>query len=600
MSDLSQVPADYKNLYIRLWRHISSHKKRQLSVLIVLTLAASFSEVLAVGSLIPLVTVLSKPETLFEIELMLQLAKALSIADPKDLVNPLLAIFAGMMVAASALRIFLTWFQTRFSNTTGSEIASDVFLKTLLQPYSIHLQRNSSQIISALTVKTNQVVGGILTPLTAIFTQLCLAMAICSALLFINPFIVLYGTLFLSLAYVAVLMVVKPKLLRNSARISEGSTSIVKIVQEGLGGIRDLIIDGYLERAGAHYATVDLKTRLAQADSHVLSLVPRYIIETIGVLSFLFLATYLSNIGGGLENSLPTLAAFAVGLQRLLPILQQIYASFATVLACNASLFDVVRLLEQALPEQNSGSKLLNQHNVFSSSIHLNAVSFKYPTAESQTLSAVNLEIFKGEKIGLVGVSGSGKSTLLDLLMGLISPSEGEVIIDGVEVRKEDIKSWQQQISHVPQAVYLADASIAENVAFGLDGDAIDYSRIEEILHKLDLWEYVQALPLGVDTHVGEQGARMSGGQRQRLGIARAMYKRSDVLFLDEATSALDAKTESKVIDSLIEHSDTMTIFAAAHRTETLAFCDRILVMGAGRISSEITYEQLLQRGTTE
>lgn len=600
MNDLSHVPADYKSLYIRLWRHISNQKKRQLSGLIILTVAASFSEMLAVGSLIPLVTVLSQPETLFEIDLMLQLARVLSIADPKELVTPLLAIFAGMMIAASALRIFLTWFQTRFSNTTGSEIASDVFLKTLVQPYSAHLQRNSSQIISALTVKTNQVVGGILTPLTAIFTQLCLAVAICGALLFINPFIVLYGTLFLCFAYLAVLMVVKPKLLLNSVRISQGSTSIVKIVQEGLGGIRDLIIDGYLDRAGAHYATVDLKTRLAQADSHVLSLVPRYIVETIGVLSFLFLATYLSEIGGGLENSLPTLAAFAVGLQRLLPIMQQIYASFATVLACNASLFDVVQLLEQELPERNSNNELTNHHNEFSSSICLNAVSFKYPKAERESLSEVNLEVCKGEKIGLVGPSGSGKSTLLDLLMGLISPSEGELIIDRVGVSKGSITNWQQRISHVPQAVYLADSSIAENIAFGLDGDAIDYARIEAILHKLDLWEYVQALPLGVDTHVGEQGARMSGGQRQRLGVARAMYKRSEVLFLDEATSALDAKTESKVIESLIEHSAEMTIFAAAHRTETLAFCDRILVMEDGRISSEITYEQLLKRGITE
>jgi len=599
MNDPTKKTSLRGNLYIQLWRHISDKKKRELVALISLIVLASFLEVVAIGSLIPLVTMLASPETIFGNPLVRQVAERLAISSGEELVVPMLLSFAVVIIFASALRVYLTWYQTKFSSTAGSEIASSVFSRTLLQPYSVHLQRNSSQIISALTIKTNTVLGGIITPVTSIFTSVFLVVSICGALVYINPQVVIYGVGTLGTAYCVVLMLVKSKLLQNSQWVSQGSNNLVKIVQENLGGIRDLIVDGYLKRAGDHYSKVDLKTRLAAANSHVLSMIPRYFIETIGILAFLVLAVFLSNQKGGLANALPVLAAFAVGLQRLLPILQQIYASVATILASNESLVDVIDLLDQEYPQD------INDFDgcttaIFNSSIMIKDLYFNYPGSASPSLKGVNFRVKKGSKIGVVGSSGSGKSTLIDLLMGLTVPTSGSICIDDVPVTRQITHRWQRIISHVPQAVFLADTSIAENVAFGQTVEEIDYARVTDALKKADLLDYVHTLPEGILSHVGEHGARMSGGQRQRLGLSRALYKQSQVLFLDEATSALDSETESKVIDALVEYGKEMTVFVVAHRTETLAFCDQIFIMEGGQLIACVSYEEFLLRGKSQ
>ena len=590
MNNFSRNLSFNKRLYIQLWQHISSRKKKELIGLIFLTIVASFLEVIAIGSLVPLITVLSNPETLFQNPTLVPILEKLNITPADNLIIPFSVVFSSLMLLASTIRVYLVWYQTTFSNTTGSEIASSVFFKTLLQPYTVHLQRNSSQVIAAITVKTNQVVGGIITPITNIFTQLFLAFSICGVLIYMSPQIVLVGAGIFGAAYTIILILVKPKLLQNSLVISQGSTHLVQFVQESLGGIRDLIIDGYLHRAGNHFSTVDLNTRLAQANSHVLSLVPRYFLESIAALSFVALIVIFSWQEDGLANRLPILASFAIGIQRLLPILQQMYASVATILACSASLADVVKLLDQNCPSRLEESNRIKS-KIFKSSITLKDVSFKYPDANSFSLKAVSFRIEKGKKIGIVGSSGSGKSTLIDLLMGLTAPTEGSVYIDDRSISKSNLSEWQLNISHVPQSVFLADTTIAGNVAFGQSLDEIDQYRVIECLKKAELLDYVNLLPQGILTHVGEHGARMSGGQRQRLGLARALYKQSEILFLDEATSALDSETEAKVISSLNKLGEEITMFIVSHKTETLSFCDEILVLDGGHLINRLDYE---------
>lgn len=594
MNNFSRNLSFNKRLYIQLWQHISSRKKKELIGLIFLTILASFLEVIAIGSLVPLITVLSNPETLFQNPTLVPILEKLNVTPADNLIIPFAVAFSALMLLASIIRVYLVWYQTTFSNTTGSEIASSVFFKTLIQPYTVHLQRNSSQVIAAITVKTNQVVGGIITPITNIFTQLFLAFSICSVLIYMSPQIVLVGVGIFGAAYTIILILVKPKLLQNSLVISQGSTHLVQFVQESLGGIRDLIIDGYLHRAGNHFATVDLNTRLAQANSHVLSLVPRYFLESIAALSFVALIVIFSWQEDGLANGLPILASFAIGIQRLLPILQQMYASVATILACNASLADVVKLLDQDYPSSIEENNRINS-KIFKSSITFKDVSFKYPDANSFSLKAVSFRVEKGKKIGIVGSSGSGKSTLIDLLMGLTAPTEGSVYIDDRSISKSNLSEWQLNISHVPQSVFLADTTIAGNVAFGQSLHEIDQYRVIECLKKAELLDYVNLLPQGILTQVGEHGARMSGGQRQRLGLARALYKQSEILFLDEATSALDSETETNVISSLNKLGEEITIFIVSHKTETLSFCDEILVLDGGHLINRLDYETFLK-----
>lgn len=581
------------SLYYRLWKNIPSSRKKQLFILLFLTIFSAMTEVIAIGSLIPLLTLISDPQALLKYSFFVDISERYEISNPNDLVYPIIIFFILIMIFTSLFRIFLVWYQTRFSHTTGSELASIVFKKTLFQPYSSHLERNSSEIISAVVVKTNQVVGGIISPIVGIFTQLFIAISISSALIYLSPEIVIAGVLILGSTYTVILLIFKPILLKNSLINSEGSIKIVKIVQEALGGIRDLIIDGYLNRATKHYTEVDLKTRLAQANSHVLSLSPRYIVETIGIIAFIIIAVIISLEDGGLGAKLPILGAFAIGLQRLLPILQQIYAHFSTILACRESLKDVVELLEQTIPKDTEIKKTID--NLFLRSIKLSNVTYKYATADLNSINKLNLEIKKGSKIGIVGPSGSGKSTLMDLLMGLLQPSAGSIFIDDLDLSGNSLKNWQDLISHVPQNVFLADSSIAENIALGKKLDEIDFKRMEEVIQKVELQDYVAKLPNGLLTMAGEQGSKMSGGQRQRIGIARALYKNTQVLFLDEATSALDEDTESRIIEAIKAISHDMTIFAVSHKIQALSFCEHIIVMDDGKLNETLSYNEFIK-----
>jgi len=366
----------------------------------------------------------------------------------------------------------------------------------------------------------------------------------------------------------------------------------MQTMQEGLGGIRDILLEQSQEVFESKYRCVDYEYRNAQVANNFIALAPRFLVEATGILLLALLTLYFSAKPGGVIAAIPVLGAMAVGAQRLLPLLQQAYTAWSAFTGNRQVLIDVVELMRT--PIVTSASRDRSHPPVaFRESIAFDRVSFRYDN-RGYALRDIDLVIPKGARVGLVGETGSGKSTMLDILMGLLDPTSGAVRIDGQVLDDRNRANWQAQIAHVPQAIYLADSSIAVNIAFGESDDALDRARVGDAARRAHLHDFICSLPEGYETAVGERGVRLSGGQRQRIGIARALYKQASVLVLDEATSALDSRVEAGVMRSIFALERDLTLLMIAHRTTTLAGCDRIVRLEAGRIVEIGTYEDLI------
>jgi ATP-binding cassette subfamily B protein len=364
-------------------------------------------------------------------------------------------------------------------------------------------------------------------------------------------------------------------------------------VQEGLGGIRDILIDNNQSIYCQIYRDADLSLRRAQGNTMFLSLSPRYVVEALGMTLIAVLAFFLVKGADGILVAIPVLGAMALAAQRLLPALQQVYSSWASIRSSQASLQDVLELLDQTMPA--SAYQVDIDLLPFKENLRLKQVSFRYKEETPYVLKNINLNIRKGSKVGFVGVTGSGKSTLIDVLMGLLRPTEGLLEIDGQSITSDNNNhAWQGHIAHVPQVIFLADSSVEENIAFGVPKDQIDHQLVRKVAQQAQISESIESWPDQYGTFVGERGVRLSGGQRQRIGIARALYKQADVIIFDEATSALDNDTEQAVMRSIAEHGDSLTLLIIAHRLTTLSICSEIFELRCGEIIRAGTYEDIM------
>jgi ATP-binding cassette subfamily B protein len=383
------------------------------------------------------------------------------------------------------------------------------------------------------------------------------------------------------------------RLEHNSRRIAYEQTQVIKALQEGLGGIRDVLLDGTQPVYCDIYRQADRRWRQAHGNNIFVGGSPRFAMEALGMVLIAVLAYILSRQTDGIVAALPVLGALALGAQRLLPALQQIYSAWASIAGSRASLVGTIDLLDQPMPSRvlQTASSPLHFHN----DICFNGVRFRYTSDGPWVVDGLDLVIPKGMRAGFVGGTGSGKSTTLDLLMGLLVPTDGEILVDGRPISGDRIRAWQQAIAHVPQSIFLADTTIVENIAFGVPRSAIDMSRVQQAARQAQIADFIEDQSGGYNTVVGERGIRLSGGQRQRIGIARALYKRASVLVFDEATSALDSITERSVMEAIDGLNRDLTIFLIAHRLTTVRRCDMIVEMEHGRVVAQGTYDQLLE-----
>lgn len=574
----------------RLWQHLSNRRKRQLFLLSALMLLGGFAEAISLGMVVPFLAAMASPEKILNHKITwsllfvfnkighqagIEIGKLLS--DPKSLLVLFAYSFMGAAIFAGAVRLALVWTSARLAEAVGTDLSMQVYQRTLCQPYAIHVSRNSSQLIGGLATKINLTTIS-LGALLNLLTSSVIIFFLIGALMLLNSTVTLMAGGGLGIAYGVLILASHHKMAIYSRVISCETNKVVKFLQEGLGGIRDILLDGTQAYYGKLYQQADAFLRRANANVTILLFSPRYLMETVGIVIFAALALALMQGPDKLAMALPVLGALALGVQRLLPALQLTYQAWNTILAYQKSNEEVVDLLNQPLP---SWANLPQPAPLlFRKEIRLEDVKFCYYGDGPWVLDGLSLIISKGSRVGFMGKTGTGKSTCLDLLMGLLEPTEGRILIDGTPLTHENLRAWQRNIAHVPQAIYLSDSTLAENIAFGISSEKIEMNRVRQAACQAQIADFIESSPTGYQTLVGERGIRLSGGQKQRIGIARALYKQAQVLVFDEATSALDVETEEAVMQSIESLSNDLTIFIIAHRAATLKNCTQIIDFG--------------------
>ena len=593
----SQKPlASTSALLARLWQHLSKHRRRQLMLLLPMMLLSAGTEIISLGAVLPFLSVLIAPEQIFSYPLVSRFAAAFGIISPAQLVLPLTSAFVLAALFAGAMRMFVLWLNTRLAFAIGADLSIDAYRRTLYQPYRVHVARNSSEVISGISGKVGAASSAIYQTLILISSTVMMG-AVLLAVLAINPLIAFLAAIGFGGCYASISWVSRRWLKRNSSQISREQTRLIQALQEGLGGIRDVLLDGSQPFYCDVYKQANHPFRRAQASNVFIAGSPRFLMESVGMAMIAVLAYFLSQQNGGMGTALPVLGALALAAQRLLPALQNSYAAWATISGSHASLSDALDMLDQPI----SSEALLPPPEplMLRKSISLKSIRFRYTEESPYVLDNFNLFIPRGARVGLVGRTGSGKSTVLDLIMGLLSPTDGEFLVDDQPILGNSLRAWQRTIAHVPQSIYLSDATLAENIAFGVPRDDIEMARVRLAASQAHISDFIERSPQGYEALVGERGIRLSGGQRQRIGIARALYKRASVLVFDEATSALDNSTEQSVMDAVNMLDRDLTILIVAHRLSTVKRCEFLVELDCGHVVAQGTYDELLAKSIT-
>lgn len=577
-----ETTQSFKQLIGRLWQHLPARRRTQFWLLLALTIVASFAEIMSIGAVLPFLGALTEPDRIFRHAAVQPAIALLGIKSPAELLLPLTVAFGLAAVIAGAMRMLLLWVSVRVSFAIGSELSVDVYRRTLYQPYAAHIARNSSEVINVIWVKVSEVIFYIFMPGLTLISASVMVVAIIVALFYVIPGVALAVLGGFALLYALIIKLTRRRVRENSRLIARESNNVILNLQEGLGGIRDVLIDGSQESFRAIFQHTDRVLRRAQGNNQIISQGPRAGMEVLGVILIAVLAYVLSQQPAGIARAIPVLAALALGLQRLLPSLQQAYGALSTIQGAQVSLQDALNLLDQPLPPHAGGGQV--DSIPFRRHIALRNVSFRYSDERPWILTGVDLVLAKGSRVGFVGGTGSGKSTLLDIVMGLLDPTLGHIEVDGLTLTAGNRQAWQAHIAHVPQSVFLTDSSIEENIAFGVPKNAIDAQRVRTAAAQAQIADMIEAWPRGYQTLVGERGVQLSGGQRQRIGIARALYKQADVIIFDEATSALDSETEEAVMQAIEALSADITVLIIAHRLNTLKNCSEIIRLDQGGV----------------
>lgn len=583
-------PTGAFNAIATLYRLLTPRRKTQLFLTLLLMFASGMAEVVSIGAVFPFLALIADPKAATENAMLAKGMNFIGLTSPDEMLAVVAAALIILALAAGGIRLLLAWVGNKLILRIGHDLGVLLYSRVLAQRYSAHLGRNSSSVIAGVE-KIQTAIFSLFLPFMQGISALIIACFIIALLAMIDPFAMSMAALAMGAVYAFVIWGTRRVLFRKSEIAAAAQTERIKQVQEAIGGIRDIIIDQSQPIFTEAFRKTDDRYRNAQAIIVFIGAAPRFVIEAAGIVIIALLALNMAQQPGGVLAAIPVLGSLAFGAQRLLPLFQQGFFAWSSFSGNQAALYDLVELIQSRI---DATVPLPRGQAVqpFDHDIEVRNVTFRYN--EDPVLKNINLRFAKGENIGFIGETGSGKSTLLDLLMGLLEPSEGEILIDGVKLGDHNRSNWQAQIAHVPQSIYLSDNSITENIAFGRSREDINLERVKRSAVMAQVDKVIDALPREYETSVGERGIRLSGGQRQRLGIARALYKHSEVIVLDEATSALDDVTEKSVMKAIVANERRLTMFMVAHRLSTLSSCDRIVRLKDGEISEIGTYEKII------
>lgn len=566
---------------------LPSRLRREILIMLIFLLLSTFFEIISIASIVPfLISSLGNGETS-----SIFIDRIFSLSG-KQVGNAFIVYgitFTIFILLSTFLRIFILNYSSKVSFQIGLYIKKRYYESILHQNFERYSQINSGEVIAGINKSHFSTVNFILPLFTGIVSTIT-ALSILIALFLVDPTLTFVGGSFFLSAYILISVILRGRLYRNSITIANSQTGSITILQECLGNIKDIILkkkqDFYLNRL----FIVENQYSAALKSNAVLGAFPRYAIEGFGLISIAVFIIYSTLAGTQFQTLIPTLAAFGLGAQKLIPLLQSTYSGWSGAHGNYVQVTEILKII--ASKPIIIESKLIKVANY---SLALEQVSYQYPSTSKFILKNLDVNFQEGKIYGVIGKTGSGKSTLINILLGLSTPSKGQICFGGSYLSPETIDNLRMNVCHVPQSIYLSDLTIAENIAFGEDRASIDYERVIFALKKSLLYDFVMQLDKGVDTEVGERGAKLSGGQIQRIGIARLFYNSSKIIILDESTSALDTNTESIIIDNIISTLSNCTIIMIAHRINTLTRCDLIYEIVDGQIHRTLTYEKLIE-----
>jgi ABC-type multidrug transport system fused ATPase/permease subunit len=563
----------------RLFRLVDRRGRRMLAAVVALTVVGAFTELLTIGAVVPFLALLAAAPPGRHMHWIHVVFAALGARSHGEELVAATVLLCAAAVVSGILRLVLTWVTQKFVSEFGQRLSVEVQRRMLLQPYSWHVRHNSSDQLAAIA-KVEILGGAVLTSLIQASAASVLVVVVLALLLQIAPVATIAAGLALGAAYYLLGVLSRRRYEAYSELIGEAYERRIRIVQEGLGGIRDVILDGSQSKVVDQFRAINLQLVQARANAMIVAAVPRSLIESAGIIIIAALALLLSGREGGLIAALPILGALALGAQRLLPLVHQLYHGWSIVASNRYVIDDIVRSL--SLPVETVATDVVPLK--FERSIEFRDVGYAYAGRPERAVAGLTFAIPHGARAALVGPTGSGKSTTADLLMGLLEPSTGTILVDGVPVTDANRQAWRANLAHVPQMLFVADATIAQNIA--LMGE-VDMARVRDAATIAQLDSFIDSLPEGYETRVGEKGAQISGGQRQRLAIARAVYKGTPLLVFDEATNALDPATEAAILHALDGlQKEGRTIVIIAHRETGTLGCDLVLRLEAGRLAA--------------
>lgn len=579
-----------------LMRCLPAKRRFQLSVLFVLQFLSALSEVVSLGAVVPFLTALTDTDMMQPGTGILRYVDFIGVESKAEVIGLMAAIFVIAIVAANAIRFMTLWFQLYLGASIGTDLGAILFQKTLYKPYAYFIRHNSSEMITGMTNDLNATLG-IVYNILALIAQGLIALAIIAGLLMYRPVIsIVLGTVVLS-SYALMIFALKGRLHRNSRTVSDSYRGIIKSLQEGFGGIGFITLNRSWDFMVNQYRQADRAFRISNAENSVIRQAPRFLIESIGVLMISVVAVYMISNTQDLAQVIPLIGFIGLAAHKLLPAGQQIYVALSSILGLRVSLTRTLEIFMEETPAHVKNRDIVPEP--LTEEILLDDVWFSYAEdkpEESWTLKGISLSVKAGTKVAFIGKTGSGKSTVVDLILGLLAPQKGCLLYDGQALCRNKTGAWHATVSCVPQHIFLTDATLAENIAFGVEEQNIDMDRVIEAATLARIDDFIQGLPERYQTLAGERGVRLSGGQIQRIGIARALYKRPSVLIFDEATSALDTETEKEVMAAIHNLGRDITVILIAHRLSTVRNVDKIFLLEQGRLIEQGRYEELLGR----
>jgi ATP-binding cassette, subfamily B, bacterial PglK len=570
--------------------------RRSVMLVVVLTVTSAVLEAIGIGSMMPFIAVATNSGVINTSQ-GLQVLEAFLGLGRSQFVVALGLLFAAVTVIANLANAASTVVLTRFSGRVGHTLASRLMRGILGRPYDYFLTANSAELVAVIITATRRVSEGVVGPFVMLLAKVVSTTCVLAVLFWMDPFVAFVIVVMIAPIYGLTYYVVRDRLNHLGAQVAREDRESQKLANEALSGVKDLKILGRTDLVASRFEHAVRALATAQVSGTLLSIFPKFLIETFGVL--LIVIVILASLATTREPStaLSLAALYAYAGYRLLPAVQAMFSSISTMKYNAESLEVVTTAIDSIGPaaEVREPTRLgRSAKALIESRLELRDISFTYPGKEHRTLESVSIEVPRGAHVAIVGSSGSGKSTLLDILVGLLLPARGGTYVDGRLLERPELAELRSRVGYVPQSVFLADASIAENIAFGIPPDLIDERQLRAAAQAAQIHEFIEAsLPEGYQTVVGERGVRLSGGQRQRLGIARAIYHDPEVLILDEATNSLDGMTESAFMTTIRQLAGGRTIVSVAHRLSSVRNCEWIYVCAKGRIVAAGTYDSL-------